>query len=151
MHFHGAEVRKPIPSYQIYKGTVFDLVDQSVDFVISKIARSVGTHEQGPEAPVQYELPRDVVVEAIVNAVAHRDYASNASVQLMLFADRLEVWNPGELPPTLTLHKLRVPHASIPRNHLIADPLFLARFIGKAGSGTLDIIARCREAGLPEP
>jgi predicted HTH transcriptional regulator len=151
IHFHGTEVRKPIPSYQIYKGTVFDLVDQAVDFVMAKIARSVGTHGQGPEAPVQYELPRDAVVEAIVNAVAHRDYASNASVQVMLFADRLEVWNPGELPPTLTPDKLRIPHASIPRNPLIADPLFLARYIEKAGTGTLDMIARCREAELPEP
>ena len=99
LHFHGTEVRKPIPSYQIYKGAVFELVDQAVDFVLSKLVRAVGTRAAGTEAPVTYELPREAVAEAIVNAVAHRDYASNASVQVMLFADRLEVWNPGELPP----------------------------------------------------
>ena len=151
MHFHGTEVRKPIPSYQVYKGTVFELVDQAVDFVMSKITRAVGTRAQGPEAPVEYELPRDAVAEAIVNAVAHRDYASNASVQVMLFSDRLEVWNPGELPPPLTMEKLRSPHASIPHNPLVSDPLFLARYIEKAGTGTLDMIALFREAGLPEP
>lgn len=151
LHFHGTEVRKPIPSYQIYKGRVFDLVDQAVDFVMTKLARSVGTRAQSARAPVQYELPRDAVAEAIVNAVAHRDYASNASVQVMLFSDRLEVWNPGELPPSLTLEKLRAPHASIPRNPLIADPLFLAHYVEKAGSGTLDMIDLCREANLPEP
>lgn len=151
MHFHGTEVRKPIPSYQIYKGTVFDLVDQAVDFVMSKITRTVGTRSQGPEAPVEYELPRDAVAEAIVNAVVHRDYTSNASVQIMLFSDRLEVWNPGELPPPLTMAQLRVPHASIPRNPLICEPMFLARYVEKAGSGILDMIALCREAGLPEP
>jgi len=151
LHFHGTEVRKPIPSYQVFKGTVFDLVDQAVDFVLSKVARSVGTREHSVQAPVEYELPKDAVREAIVNAVAHRDYASNASVQVMLFADRLEVWNPGELPPSLTPELLRGPHASIPRNPLIAEPLFLARYIEKAGTGTLDMIARCREAGLPEP
>lgn len=151
MHFHSTEVRKPIPSYQIYKGTVFDLVDQAVDFVMSKIARAVGTRARGPESPVEYELPRDAVAEAIVNAVAHRDYASNAGVQVMLFSDRLEVWNPGELPPPLTMELLRSPHASLPRNPLLADPLFLARYIEKAGTGTLDIISLCREAGLPEP
>ena len=43
LHFHGTEVRKPLPSYQTYKGTVFELVDQAVDFVMSKIARAVGT------------------------------------------------------------------------------------------------------------
>lgn len=151
LHFHDTEVRKPIPSYQVYRGTVFDLVDQAVDFVMSKLARAVGTRAKGPEAPVEYELPGDAVSEAIVNAVAHRDYASNASVQVMLFSDRFEVWNPGELPPPLTVEQLRRPHASIPHNPLVADPLFLARYIEKAGTGTLDMIALMREASLPEP
>lgn len=151
MHFHGTEVQKPIPSYQIYKGTVFDMVDKALDFVMSRISRRVGTRAEGPQAPVAYELPQEVVAEAIVNAVAHRDYASNASVQVMLFADRLEVWNPGELPPSLTIEDLPHPHASIPRNPLIAESLFLAHYVEKAGSGILDMFARCRAAGLAAP
>ncbi len=109
-HFHGTEVAKPIPSYQVYKGTVFDLVDQAVDFVMSKINLWVGTREAGPQVPVRYEIPREVVTEAIVNAVAHRDYASNGSVQVML-----------------------------------------TKYIERMGTGTGDMIRRCREAGLPEP
>lgn len=151
LHFHGTEVRKPIPSYQIYKGTVFELVDQAVDFVMSKINRAVGTRALGPQAPVEYELPREAVAEAIVNAITHRDYTSNASVQVMLFADRLEVWNPGELPSVLTVAQLSRAHASIPRNPLIAEPMFLAHYAEKAGSGILDMIARCQQAGLPAP
>lgn len=151
MHFHGTTIRKPIPSYQIYKGTVFELVDQATDFVLSKINRHIGTRKHSVQAPATYELPKEAVTEAIVNAVAHRDYSSNASVQVMLFADRLEVWNPGELPPALTPERLRVPHASIPRNPLIAEPFYLARYIEKAGSGTLDMIERCGNAGLPAP
>ncbi len=151
MHFHGKEVRKPIPSYQIFKGTVFELVDRAVDFVLSKLAAMVGTRAESNQAPLTYEIPREAVAEAIVNAVAHRDYASNASVQVMLFADRLEVWNPGRLPATLSFEQLTRPHASIPRNPLLAEPMFLARYIEKAGSGILDMIALCREAGLPAP
>ncbi len=151
LHFHGTKVRKPIPSYQIFKGTVFELVDQAVDFVLSKINRSIGTREHGVQAPSTYELPKEAVAEAIVNAVAHKDYTSNASVQVMLFADRLEVWNPGELPPSLTPERLREPHPSIPHNPLIAEPLYLVRYIEKAGSGTLDMIERCNQAGLPAP
>ncbi len=151
MHFHGKEVRKPIPSYQIYKGTVFELVDQAVDFVLSKINRAVGTRSAGTQAPVTYELPKDAVAEAIVNAVMHRDYTSNASVQVMLFADRLEIWNPGELPQALSFEQLRQPHASIPRNPLIAEPMFLSRYAEKAGSGILDMIALCRSANLHTP
>jgi len=55
------------------------------------------------EVDVEYELPIAAVTEAIVNAVAHRDYTSNASVQVMLFKDRLEVWNPGHLPYGMTV------------------------------------------------
>ena len=151
LRFHGTEVEKPIASLQAYRGTVFELVDQAADFVLGKIDRSVGTRAHGPQAPVTYEIPIEVVTEAIVNAVAHRDYTSNGSVQVTLFSDRLEVWNPGRLPPQLTLEKLRVPHASVPGNRLIAQALYLAKYIEQAGTGTLDMIRRCVTAGLPEP
>ena len=150
-HFHGTEVGKPIPSYQVYKGTVFELVDQAVDFVLSKINRSIGTRAETVQAPTTYEIPKEVVTEAVVNAVAHRDYTDNGSVQVMLFADRLEVWNPGRLPPSLTLEKLRVAHGSVPGNPLLAESLYLAEYIERMGTGTLDMIRRCIEADLPEP
>jgi predicted HTH transcriptional regulator len=150
-HFHGTEIHKPIPSYQVYQGSVLDQVDKALDFVMSTIARTVIPQAGTPASKVQYDLPYKAVREAIVNAVAHRDYSSNAAIQVMLFADRLEVWNPGDLPAGLTPDKLREPHASIPRNPLIAEPLFWVRYIEKLGTGTLDMIALCREAGLPEP
>ena len=130
-HFHGREVAKPIPSHQVYKGTVFELVDQAVDFVMSKIALAVGTRAETVQAPVVYEIPKEVVTEAIVNAVAHRDYTDNSSVQVMLFADRLEVMNSGRLPPPLTVEKLRVAHQSLPANPLIAESMYLLRYIEK--------------------
>lgn len=150
-HFHGTEAAKPIPSHQVYKGTAFELVDQAIDFVMSKINLSVGTRVESARAPVEYEIPRDVVAEAIVNAIAHRDYNSTASVQVMLFSNRLEVWNPGTLPPALTLDKLREPHGSFPGNPLLAEPLYLAKYIERMGTGTGDMIAACIATGLPEP
>ena len=59
--------------------------------------------------------------------------------------------NPGRLPPSLTLEQLRVAHTSIPNNPLLAEPLYLAQYIERMGTGTLDMIRRCRDAGLPEP
>ena len=150
-HFHGTQVAKPIPSHQVYTGTVFELVDHAVDFVLSKIALSVGTRAESIQAPVAYEIPKEVITEAIVNAVVHRDYASGGSVQVMLFADRLEVWNPGRLPPPLTIEKLRVPHESIPGNPLLARAMYLVKYIEQMGTGTLDMIERCGTAGLQEP
>ncbi|MDP3042237.1 MAG: ATP-binding protein [Candidatus Omnitrophota bacterium] len=69
----------------------------------------------------------------------------------MIIADRLEVWNPGELPPGLTFEGLRRPHASIPRNPLICEPAFLAHYAEKAGSGILDMIKLCKAAGVSAP
>jgi predicted HTH transcriptional regulator len=57
----------------------------------------------------------------------------------------LEVWNMGTLPPSLTLEKLRHPHGSFPGNPLLADPLYLAGYIERMGTGTGDIIARGAE------
>ena len=150
-HFHGTEVEKPIPSYQVYKGTAFELVDQAVDFVLSKINRRIGTRSENARAPRTYEIPVEVVTEAIVNAVAHRDYTDNGSVQVMLFADRLEVRNPGRLPPPLTLEQLRQAHRSVPGNPLLGEALYLTEYIERMGTGTLDMIRRCVAAGLAEP
>ena len=69
----------------------------------------------------------------------------------MLFADRLEVMNSGRLPPALTVEKLRVAHQSLPGNPLLAEAMYLLRYIEKMGTGIGDMIRRCAEAGLPEP
>ncbi|MDP9193500.1 MAG: DUF4062 domain-containing protein [Acidobacteriota bacterium] len=150
-HCHGTEYQRPFLSYQIYQGDLFALADHTREFVLSRINRTVGTRTGSGVAPAAYELPEGAVAEAIINAIAHRDYNSNASVEVRLFSDRLEVWNPGALPGTLTAESLREDHASVPNNPLIADPLYLARYIEKAGTGTQMMIALCRDAGLPEP
>jgi ATP-dependent DNA helicase RecG len=150
-HFHGTEKRKPIASQQPYEGRLLEVIDQAVEFVLGKIDRSVGTRATSTQAPVKFEIPRPVITEAIVNAVTHRNYRHNGFIQVIVFTDRIEVWNPGELPPGLTPELLRKPHGPIPRNPLIAEPLFRVKYVEKAGTGTTDMIADCREAGLPEP
>lgn len=150
-YFHGTIVSKPIPSYKVFKGSVFELVEQSVDFVLSKLDYSIGTRAVEVQIPGGYEIPKEVVTEAIVNAVAHRDYTSNASVQVMLFADRLEIWNPGSLPLGWTTEKLKQLHTSVPANPLLAEPMYLAGYIERLGTGTSDIVRLAVDAGLKEP
>ncbi len=150
-HFHGYDVVKPIPSYQVYKGDVFELITQAVNFVLSNIASSVGVRDSGAEVEVEYEIPIPAITEAIVNAVAHRDYTSNGSIQVMLFKDRLEIWSPGHLPLGLTVAKLKEYHHSIPVNPLIAEPMYLNGTIERMGTGTRDIVQKCLKAGLKEP
>lgn len=149
--FHGVEVAKPISSHHVFEGTLFDQVDDAVDFVMSKLDRSVGTRKAGASVPVKYEIPKEAVTEIIVNAVAHRDYTSNASVQVFLLSDRIKISNPGRLPKGLTPEHLTKPHSSDPPNPFIARPLYLAHYIESLGTGTLDVIRLCREANLPIP
>ena len=137
---HGTEYRRPFASLQVYGGDIFAQADQARDFVLGKINRSIGTRAASNIAPATYELPPDAIGEAIINAIAHRDYFSNASVEVRLFADRLEVWNPGRLPGSLTLEELRQDHASIPNNPLVAESLYLTRYIERVGSGTQAMI-----------
>ncbi len=151
LHFHGTKIAKPIPSQQVYHGSLFDVVDKAVDFVMDRLRRSVEPSDKSVASDVRYEVPFRVVREAIVNAVAHRNYASKSGVQVMVFADRIEVWNPGGLPEDLTADMLKRPHPSVPRNRLICEPLYLAHYIERAGTGTLDMIQLCADAGLPEP
>jgi len=151
IHCHGTQYRRPFASLQVYGGDLFEQADQARDFVLAKINRAIGTRAAGITAPATYELPPEAVSEAIINAIAHRDYHSNASVEVRLFADRLEVWNPGHLPGVLTLESLRADHPSVPYNPLLAEPLYLTRYIERVGSGTQAMIEHCREAGFPEP
>ncbi len=128
IHCHGTQYLRPFASLQVYGGDLFEQADQARDFVLAKINRAIGTRAASITAPATYELPPDAVGEAIINAIAHRDYHSNASVEVRLFADRLEVWNPGRLPVTLTLDSLRDDHPSVPlqpasRRVTLSDPL----------------------------
>lgn len=152
VHFHGNIVEKPIPSYKVFKGDVFELVDQAVDFVLSKLDYTVGTRAEEIAVPGKYEIPKEIVTEAIVNAIVHRDYTSNGSVQIMLFRDRLEVVNPGSLPLGWTIEKLKTLHTSVPANPLLAEPMYLKGYIERLGTGTADMmrIAQANQLQAPD-
>ena len=55
------------------------------------------------------------------------------------------------MPFGLSTAKLRQPHSSIPANPLLAEPMYLAGYIERLGTGTGDIIRLCKEKGLKEP
>jgi predicted HTH transcriptional regulator len=151
IQFPGTQVEKPFASYHIYTDNLFEQIDKSISFVLDTIHFPVIQQEGTAEVKRPYEIPPFVIQEAIINAAAHRDYNCTGAVQVMVFVDRIEVWNPGKLPSRLTIESLKKPHTSYPNNPLLAEVLYLADYIQKAGSGTLEMIKQCRERGLPEP
>jgi predicted HTH transcriptional regulator len=70
--YYGTEITRPIPSLHIYEGDVFQLIDQAVSFMMSRIDAQVGGRDKNVIAEVVPKLPLLAVTEAIVNAVCHR-------------------------------------------------------------------------------
>ena len=149
----GTAFEKPFPSYHIYHGTVFEQIDQALDFVMSRVDHWVGPRDvvATAQAPARSELPVEAVREAIVNAVCHRDYTDEGSVQVMLFRDRLEILNPGTLPRGWTAANLLRTHDSKPHNGILATAMQWAGYVEKSGYGTEDIVRKCKAWGLQEP
>lgn len=150
-HYHSTEVVRPIPSHQVLGNTLFEQADAAADFVLSRLDRTIGGREETTAAEEKLEIPKEAIREIIVNAIVHRDYDSNASVQIDVFADRVEILNPGGLPDELTVDDLIKEHLSVPVNPFLARPFYLAGYINQLGYGTLNVVKWCREASLPDP
>src|SRR3990172_741630 len=99
----------------------------------------------------RWSLPPEAVREAIINAVAHTDYAQRgAPLRLSIFDDRLEVENPGLLPFGLTLEDLPRGVSKL-RNRVIGRIFHALGLVEQWGSGIQRMTAVCREAGLAAP
>jgi len=151
LQFSGTEVKKPFINYQVYSGNLFEQVDKARAFVLDAIKFPVIQERGSARFRRPFEIPEFAIQEAIVNAVAHRNYNVTSGVQVMVFIDRVEVWNSGSLPPELSVEDLKKPHTSFPANPLIANVLYLADYAQRAGSGTVEMIEQCRAEGAPEP
>ena len=96
------------------------------------------------------EIPYGALREAVINAVAHRDYfEKGANVMVEMFDDRIEISNPGGLVKGLRSEDFG--RKSILRNPNIAALLHRAGYIEKMGTGINKIRALLKGAGLPEP
>lgn len=151
IRFSGNESIKPYIDFQTIEGTVFDLIDQAMDFVFRNVKKSIRLVAGNVQREEIYEYPPHAIREAIVNAIAHRDYESSSKVQVRIFDNRIEIWSPGLLPDEITIEDLRREHISVPRNPLLFKQLLWVKYVEDVGGGTLDMINQCREWGFPEP
>ena len=145
------EVMKPIEDYKTFDGDVMDQITQATSWVMSKMSLRFGVRDVTPDTEAEFEIPRSVIFETIVNAVAHRDYNSKGSVQVSVFRNRIVVRNPGTLPVELTKADLMEEHGSYPHNPFLAEALFQAGYIEKYGTGITENIRKMQEAHLLAP
>jgi len=149
--FKGIKAVKPFIDMKVIDGSIYEQIDQTEKFILFNIKKAAWIEPGKIERQEKWEYPPDAIREAIINAIAHRDYYSSANVHISIFDDRIEIWNPGKLPPPLTPKDLKEEHKSIPVNPSLANLLFLIKYIERWGTGTNDIIKWCREEDLPEP
>ena len=97
------------------------------------------------------ELPPEALREAILNALAHRQYSRTASVSLAIYDDRVEITSPGGLPPGKTVGALMEEHESEPRNTLVAQVMYLRKTIEMWGRGFSLMATECARYAVPAP
>jgi ATP-dependent DNA helicase RecG len=96
IRFSGNEPIKPYIDFQTIEQNVFDLINLAEDFILRNIRKSIWLIPDKVQREEKYEYPPDAIREAIVNALAHRDYESVSKVQVRVFDNRIEIWSPGK-------------------------------------------------------
>ncbi|HRW05702.1 MAG TPA: ATP-binding protein [Caldilineaceae bacterium] len=105
---------------------------------------------KGLQRQEQLEYPESAVREALVNAVAHRDYRlTGRSIEIRMYTDRLEIISPGGLPAHITLDNIVDEHYS--RNPRLVNGLYQWGYIEELGLGIDRMIEDMVSGGHPPP
>lgn len=137
----------PTEAREEYSGPIPELLERCLDFIAEhtkKYQVVVGRRRQ-----VWAEYPEEVLREAMLNALAHRDYALHGqTVDVTVWEDRLEIRSPGGLPGPITLENIRSEHYS--RNRRIMRSLKAIDLVEEYGEG-IDRMFDLMDARLMEP
>lgn len=156
-HFHHAEVTlrafKGKERQHIYdrRDVRDDLLTQFIEAVaFLKKHLNIRTEIKGLDRKDIYEIPLEVLREAVVNAIMHRDYSIRGTqVFVEVYDDRVEVANPGSLPKGLSIRELGA--VSIRRNAIIADIFSRMHMVERSGMGIRKMKDVMAATGLQEP
>lgn len=124
-------------------GRLLDVLDQSMRFL--NLHLQTPHRIRGLEAEPHPELPAEALREALVNALAHRDYTVRGPIRLFVFDDRVEFHSPGRAPNTMDEEAMRA------GAHVVRNPHIYARFsdaglVTGAGTGIPRIVRLVRQA-----
>jgi len=130
-----------------FAGDLYAIYEEVMAYLQAKLNTALIPHARGRDE--RLELPEDALREALVNAIAHRDYRSTANVQVYVFHDRVEIVTPGGLPAGMYEEDLGI--KSVPRNPLLFGMFYRMGMVERVGSGIKRIREMCRDYGVAEP
>lgn len=146
--FAGADRTRILDSQEI-RTSLPQAVEQAVAFIRRHTAREVIV--EAVRHTERWTYPLAAVREALINAVVHADYAQRgAPIRVSLFADRLEIENPGLLPFGLTVEDIQRGISKL-RNRVIGRVFHALGLIEQWGSGIQRMLQACEQAGLDPP
>jgi ATP-dependent DNA helicase RecG len=151
IRFKGTDITADMLDFKDIEGDLFQQLEETENFIFRNIGLRSWLEERKLERQEKWEYPPKVIREALINAIVHRDYRSKGKVQIRIYDDRIEFWNPGKLPSGWTPDTLKQEHTSEPFNPLIFKMFFWIGEVEEVGSGTNKIIIWCKEWELPEP
>jgi ATP-dependent DNA helicase RecG len=136
--------------YDEIHGPLITMPDKVIETVYLKFFKAIISYE-GIQRVETYPVPREAMREAVLNAIAHKDYNIGAPIQIKVFSDKVTVYNTGGLSKGWTIKKLLSTHHSILRNPSIAGTFFRSGMIEGWGRGIKKINDACKEEGKPKP
>lgn len=110
------------------------LLENLVERMTRSVSEDAGELIDGVRRERRWHYPPAAIREALVNAVAHRDWTRIEDVEVVRYADRLEVKSPGALQNSMTVAKMLAGQRS-PRNPLIVDVLRDYGYVDARGMG----------------
>lgn len=134
---------------QDFRTDPIENIEGTITFIRQNISKRFIIPEDTPRRIEIEEYPMSVIREAIVNAVAHRDYYSYDSIQISIFDDRIEISNPGSLPEGLAREYFG--KRSVRRNPITYRLLRDCHYVEGLGIGIPTMINDMRKAGLKDP
>jgi hypothetical protein len=102
---------------------------------------------KGPTSATVYAYPPAAIKELVVNALLHRDYASDAPIRVIVTDATLRIVSPGGLAPDLDAASLGSRGVRSYRNPVLANFLYGIGIVDKAGSGLPDVLRWARDNG----
>ena len=131
-------------------GNLFEQIEKTMDLLLTKYTKALISYD-GLTRVETHEYPKDALREALLNAVAHKDYTGPYPIQISVYADKIMMWNMGRLPENWTIDTLQQKHSSVPHNPDIANAFFRSGYVEAWGRGVEKITDLCIDAGLPAP
>lgn len=133
------------------RGNLLEQAEQALSLLKTKYNFAQISYDNGNRTEKPAFPQEDAVREAVLNAIAHKDYSSGYPIQISVYKDKIVFWNEGNLPNNWTVDKLSVKHPSKPFNPDIANTLFRAGYIESWGRGTIKIINACKAHKIAPP